>query len=61
MESPNPEIRLAAARHAPRLVPNSERVASLVKALETAQLYGGLSQALDEAAEFHPREVVEAL
>jgi hypothetical protein len=29
--------------------------------LRTAQFYGGLSQALDEVATFHPPEVVQAL
>ncbi len=61
MDDSDPQIRLAVARHAPKLVPDTERIASLVKALETANLYDGLSQALDEAAEFHPKEVVEAL
>jgi hypothetical protein len=58
---PNPEIRLAVLRYAPRLVPEGERTASLVRALRTAEFMGGLSQALDEAAGFHPKEVVEAL
>jgi hypothetical protein len=61
MEDPNPEIRLAVVRHAPKLVPESKRTASLVKALQTRALNSGLSQALDEAAEFHPKEVVDAL
>ncbi|HEX4810576.1 MAG TPA: hypothetical protein VH325_16690 [Bryobacteraceae bacterium] len=55
------EIRLAVTRYAPHLVPNPQRTASLVRALQTARLYGGLSQAIDEAAEYHPKEVVEAL
>jgi hypothetical protein len=33
----------------------------LAHAIETAVLYGGLSEALDEAASFHPPEVVDAL
>jgi hypothetical protein len=61
MEHRDPQIRLAVTRHAPELVADPERVGSLVKALETADLFGGLSQALDEAAEFHPKEVVDAL
>jgi hypothetical protein len=61
MQHPDPQIRLAIVRNAPELVPEAGRTASLVKAIETASLYGGLSQALDEAAEFHPTEVVEAL
>jgi len=55
------EVRLAITRFAPGLVAEPQRVASLVRALETAELYGGLTQALDEAAELHPPEVVAAL
>jgi len=61
LHNPHPDIRLAVARYAPRLVPEKERIASLVEALQTAVLMSGLSQALDEAAQFHPKEVVEAL
>lgn len=55
------QVRMAVMRHAPELVAEAERTASLVKALEEAEFYGGLTEALDEAAEFHPPEVVEAL
>ncbi|MGO9275075.1 MAG: hypothetical protein ACLQOO_33385 [Terriglobia bacterium] len=61
LRHPHPEIRLAVARYTPRLVPEKERIASLVEALQTAVMKSGLSQALDEAAQFHPKEVVEAL
>jgi hypothetical protein len=57
----DPEICLAVAQHAPHLVPQTERIASLVRALQTSSLGGGLSQALDQAAEFHPKPVVDAL
>jgi hypothetical protein len=60
-EHPDPQIRLAVARNAPKLVADTGRAASLVKAIQTANLYAGLSQALDEAAQFHPKEVVDAL
>jgi hypothetical protein len=59
--NPDHEIRLAVAQHAPHLVPETERVASLVRALQASSLGGGLSQALDQAAEFHPKPVVDAL
>jgi hypothetical protein len=55
------QIRAAIVRSAPQLIPEGERTTTLVKALENATLYGGLSEALDEAAEFHPKEVVDAL
>jgi hypothetical protein len=61
MGSADAEVRLAVVRYAPQLVGGAARVRSLVQALETAHLFGGLSQALDEAAEFHPPEVVDAL
>ena len=57
----NAEVRLAVTRHAPHLVPDATRTASLVRAIEGAALGGGLTQAIDEAAEFHPPEVVDAL
>jgi hypothetical protein len=61
LRHPDPEIRMAVARCAPQLVAEEERAASLAEALRTAEFMGGLSQALDDAAKFHPREVVEAL
>ena len=57
----NAQIRAAIVRSAPQLISEDERTATLVRALENATLYEGLSQALDEAAEFHPKEVVDAL
>lgn len=57
----DPEIRLAVMRYAPQLVSVEERTISLIKALQTAAFGAGLSQALDEAAEFHPKRVVDAL
>ena len=61
MDDGSAEVRLAVARHAPALIDERQRVASLVRALETAELYGGLTQALDEAAWLHPPEVIAAL
>jgi len=61
MKDSDPQIRMAVTRYAPDLVPDAQRVSSLVKALETAKLFGGLSQALEEVEDFHPNEVVEAL
>jgi hypothetical protein len=61
MNSSDPAIRLAVVQYAPALVPESDRAKSLVRALQTARFGGGLSQAIDQAADFHPKEVVEAL
>jgi hypothetical protein len=57
----SPEIQMAVLRMAPQLLSEEERTASLVHALETAELYGGLSQALGEVEEFHPPEIQTAL
>lgn len=61
VRSADPRIRSAVTRYAPDPIPDHHRIASLVQALGTADLCGGLSQALDEAADFHPVEVVDAL
>ncbi len=57
----NHELRVAVADHAPHLVSDNARTASLVAALHGADLYGGLSQALDQVEDFHPPEVIDAL
>jgi hypothetical protein len=61
MTSSDAQIRLAVTRYAPHLVPEEQRIASLVKALRTGVVYGGLSEALDEVEDFHPKEIVDAL
>lgn len=61
MRNGDAEVRMAVARHAPSLITEHERVASLVRALESAEFFDGLSQALAEAEELHPPEVVSAL
>ena len=43
------------------MVTNSERSQSLIKALQSAEIFSGLSQALDDIEEYHPTEVKEAL
>lgn len=57
----DPTIETAVMRAAPELVSDGRRTASLVAALETAEVYGGLTQALLEVEEFHPPQVVDAL
>jgi hypothetical protein len=61
MKHPNAEVRNAVMRYAPDLISNSARIASLVDALQTAELFGGLSLTLDQVADFHPAPIVEAL
>jgi hypothetical protein len=55
------EVALAVARHAPDLLDEEARAALIVRALEGAPFYGGLSQALNQAEECHPPPVLEAL
>ncbi|MBX3636564.1 MAG: hypothetical protein KF683_14425 [Rubrivivax sp.] len=59
-------LRMAVLRDAPHIVPadaggSAARERALVQALATAELYGGLSQALDEVETFHPPAVLDAL
>jgi len=55
------EVRAAVINHAPHLVSDAERSASLISALRHAEIYGGLTEALDQAESFHPPEVIDAL
>ena len=61
MRDNDPEVRAAVISHAPHLVPDDERTRSTVRSLETAVIYGGLSQTLDQVEDFHPPEVIDAL
>lgn len=55
------EIGVAVSRHAPALLDEAERADSLIRALETAAPFAGLTATLDEVARFHPPEVIDAL
>lgn len=57
----DPLVRREAARYSERTLDPAEREALLLKSLREDVFYGGLSPALDEAAEFHPPAVIEAL
>lgn len=57
----DPEVRMAVLRYAPELVSDAKRTSALVEALGTARFFGGLSQAMDEVADFHPPRVMVAL
>ena len=61
MKNPNPDVRVAVTRFAPTLISDSERSHSIIDALKHAEIFGGLSQVLDDIEEFHPLEVKEAL
>ncbi len=61
IKDPNPDVRVAVTRFAPNLVTNQERSQSLINALQDAKIFGGLSQTLDDIAEYHPSEIKETL
>jgi hypothetical protein len=54
-------VRLAIASRAPQLVPDAVRTDMLLQALASADIMGGLSEALDQMEEFHPPPVIDAL
>ena len=55
------DVALAVARYAPDLLSVDERTAVIVRALQSAQFYEGLSEALDQADVHHPPAVIDAL
>jgi len=59
--SPNAEVRLAVQRYAPETVSEETRAEAISRALKSAEFGEGLSEAIDQAAEFHPPSVVDAL
>lgn len=61
LEDGDAELRAAVLRYAPGVATPIERTESIVRALQTAAPYAGLSQTLDQVAEHHPAEVIDAL
>jgi hypothetical protein len=61
LKSSNHRVATAVAEYAPHLVSDKERTKVLVAALEGAEIYGGLPQALLDVEEYHPPEIVDAL
>jgi hypothetical protein len=59
IKDPDPAVRVAVTRYAPNLVTNNQRCNSIVDALKTAKIFGGLSQVLDDIEDYHPTEVRE--
>lgn len=55
------QVRMAMHTHAPELLPEAERTASLVQALEHAHFFSGLTAALSEVETYHPPEVINSL
>jgi hypothetical protein len=48
IDDPNPSVRIAVTRYVPNLVTSNKRSQSLIRALQSAEIYGGLSQALHD-------------
>lgn len=61
MTSRDCEVALAVARYAPNLLTEAECTALIVRGLECATFFGGLSMALDQAERHHPPQVLDAL
>ena len=61
MKDSNIEVQIAVTRFAKNLITDNERSQALIRALRTAEIFSGLSQALDEIEEYHPKEIKEAL
>jgi hypothetical protein len=55
------EVRLAVLTHAPELVPDDVRIASIVQALESATPFDSFTTTLDQVEAFHPQPVIDAL
>jgi hypothetical protein len=54
-------VRQEAQRHLPQKTDPADRERLLVQSLKQDALFAGLGNAIDEAAEFHPPAVVDAL
>jgi hypothetical protein len=61
MNNKDHQVRAAVMEYAPELVPDTKRMASIIKTLGSADLYSGLSETLDQVEDFHPPEIVKAL
>jgi hypothetical protein len=61
LHSSDGDVRREAMEYAAEPIDPKDRERNLVSALRSQRLFGGLSGAIDEAAEFHPPAVVQAL
>jgi hypothetical protein len=61
LDDPDAMVRAAVTRFAAAQVGRDDRTAAVVRGLETAEFYGGLTQVLDQVEEFHPPAVIDAL
>ncbi len=61
VHSADPQVRQTAMDYAPEKVDPAQREALIIKSLQTDNLFGGLSQTIDEIPDFHPPAVIDAL
>jgi hypothetical protein len=61
LKSGDPAVRREAMEHAGEKLNAGDRQTLLLNALRSDDMFGGLGQAIDEAAEFHPPAVIDAL
>jgi hypothetical protein len=61
IKDPNPVVRVAVTRFVPNLVTDNERTKSITDALQSVEIFSGLSQVLLEVERYHPETVKEAL
>jgi hypothetical protein len=62
LKSSNPQVRQEAMHYVePAKVDPQERERLLIQSLRQDDLYGGLSQSVDEVPDFHPPAVIDAL
>lgn len=61
INDPDPDVRVAVTRYSSGLVSDNARTRSIVDGLKNAEVFGGLSQVLDDVETYHPEEVKEAL
>jgi len=61
LDDPDAMVRAAVTRFAAAQLDRDAATASLVRGLETAEFYGGMTQLLDQVETFHPAAVIDAL
>ena len=61
LKSSDAKVRQEAMQYAGEKADSADRERLLIQTLRSADLYGGLSQAIDECEEFHPPAVIDAL
>lgn len=54
-------LKIALLSHAPKLFTKNQHINALVSAIENAEVYGGLTQALLLTESWHPKPIIEAL